>query len=76
VAILSAVEIVNTMIPGTTDAAILCKMAERGQITGGLLDAPLAMARRRHQGYNLNPANTLWSKQYNVWSKSRAEKSR
>jgi phosphate acetyltransferase len=43
VAILSAVEVVNAKIPGTTDAAILCKMADRGQITGGVLDGPLAM---------------------------------
>jgi phosphate acetyltransferase len=43
VAILSAVEVINPKIPGTTDAAILCKMADRGQITGGLLDGPLAM---------------------------------
>jgi phosphate acetyltransferase len=43
VAILSAVEVVNPKIPGTTDAAILCKMADRGQITGGILDGPLAM---------------------------------
>lgn len=43
VAILSAVEVINPKIPGTTDAASLCKMAERGQITGGILDGPLAM---------------------------------
>jgi phosphate acetyltransferase len=43
VAILSAVEVINSKIPGTTDAAILCKMADRGQITGGVLDGPLAM---------------------------------
>jgi phosphate acetyltransferase len=42
VAILSAVEMVNPAIPGTIDAAALCKMAERGQIRGGLLDGPLA----------------------------------
>ena len=42
VAILSAVETVTTKIPSTLDAAALCKMAERGQITGGLLDGPLA----------------------------------
>jgi phosphate acetyltransferase len=42
VAILSAVETVNPKIPSTVDAAALCKMAERGQITGGLLDGPLA----------------------------------
>ncbi len=43
VAILSAIEIINPKIPSTTDAAILCKMADRGQITGGILDGPLAM---------------------------------
>lgn len=42
VAILSAVEVVNPRIPSTLDAAALCKMAERGQITGGVLDGPLA----------------------------------
>jgi phosphotransacetylase len=43
VAILSAVETVTTKIPSTIEAAALCKMAERGQITGGILDGPLAM---------------------------------
>lgn len=43
IAILSAVETVNLAIPGTLDAAALCKMAERGQITGGVLDGPLAL---------------------------------
>jgi len=43
VAILSAVETVTTKIPSTIDAAALCKMVERGQITGGILDGPLAM---------------------------------
>ncbi|HEY2969918.1 MAG TPA: bifunctional enoyl-CoA hydratase/phosphate acetyltransferase [Casimicrobiaceae bacterium] len=42
VAILSAVETVNPKIQGTLDAAALCKMADRGQITGGILDGPLA----------------------------------
>lgn len=42
VAILSAVETVTSKIPSTIDAAALCKMAERGQIVGGLLDGPLA----------------------------------
>jgi phosphate acetyltransferase len=42
VAILSAVETVTTAIPSTIDAAALCKMADRGQITGGELDGPLA----------------------------------
>jgi phosphotransacetylase len=42
VAILAAVETVTTKMPATIDAAALCKMAERGQITGALLDGPLA----------------------------------
>jgi len=42
VAILAAVETVNADMPSTLDAAALCKMADRGQITGGLLDGPLA----------------------------------
>ena len=42
VAILSAVETVTSRIPSTIDAAALCKMADRGQITGALLDGPLA----------------------------------
>jgi phosphate acetyltransferase len=42
VAILSAVETVTPDIPSTIDAAALCKMAEHGQITGGVLDGPLA----------------------------------
>jgi phosphotransacetylase len=42
VAILAAVETVNSKMPSTIDAACLCKMAERGQIKGGLLDGPLA----------------------------------
>ena len=43
VGILSAVETVTPSIPSTLDAAILSKMADRGQITGGLVDGPLAM---------------------------------
>jgi len=43
VGVLSAVETVNPAIPSTLDAAALSKMAERGQITGGLVDGPLAM---------------------------------
>ena len=42
VAILAAVETVTSKMPATIDAAALCKMAERGQIKGGLLDGPLA----------------------------------
>ena len=42
VAILAAVETVNSKMPATIDAAALCKMAERGQIRGGMLDGPLA----------------------------------
>ena len=43
VAILSAVETVNSKIQSTLDAAARCKMADRGQITGGVLDGPLAL---------------------------------
>ncbi|MCK7490693.1 MAG: bifunctional enoyl-CoA hydratase/phosphate acetyltransferase [Comamonadaceae bacterium] len=43
VAILSAMETVNPKVPSTIEAAALCKMAERGQITGGMLDGPLAL---------------------------------
>ena len=43
VAILAAVETVSPKMPSTIDAAALCKMADRGQITGALLDGPLAM---------------------------------
>jgi phosphate acetyltransferase len=42
VAILSAVETVTSKIPSTIEAAALCKMADRGQISGGILDGPLA----------------------------------
>jgi phosphate acetyltransferase len=42
VAILSAAETVSARIPSTVEAAALCKMADRGQITGGILDGPLA----------------------------------
>ncbi|MCW5700023.1 MAG: bifunctional enoyl-CoA hydratase/phosphate acetyltransferase [Rhodospirillales bacterium] len=42
VALLAAVEVVNPTMPATLDAAALCKMADRGQIKGGLLDGPLA----------------------------------
>jgi phosphate acetyltransferase len=42
VAVLAAVETVNSRMPATLDGAALCKMAERGQITGGLVDGPLA----------------------------------
>ncbi|AWB23050.1 phosphate acetyltransferase [Methylobacterium currus] len=43
VAIVSAMETVNPKIPSTVDAAALCKMADRGQITGAVLDGPLAL---------------------------------
>jgi len=42
VALLAAVETVSPNMPATLDAAVLCKMADRGQITGGVLDGPLA----------------------------------
>ncbi|SMF99928.1 phosphate acetyltransferase [Burkholderia singularis] len=61
VAILSAVETVTSKLPSTLDAAALCKMAERGQITGAQLDGPLAFdnainpeaARIKHLGSNV-----------------------
>jgi phosphate acetyltransferase len=43
VAILSAMETVNPDVPSTVEAAALCKMADRGQITGAILDGPLAL---------------------------------
>jgi phosphate acetyltransferase len=43
VAILSAIETVNPKVPSTIDAAALCKMADRGQITGAVIDGPLAL---------------------------------
>ncbi|WP_281649784.1 bifunctional enoyl-CoA hydratase/phosphate acetyltransferase [Novacetimonas hansenii] len=43
VALLSAVETVNPGLQSTLDAAIICKMADRGQITGGIVDGPLAL---------------------------------
>jgi phosphate acetyltransferase len=43
VAILSAMETVNPNVPSTIEAAALCKMADRGQITGAVLDGPLAL---------------------------------
>jgi phosphotransacetylase len=42
VAVLAAVETVTSKMPATIDAAALCKMADRGQITGGIIDGPLA----------------------------------
>ena len=43
VAILSAMETVNPKVPSTVEAAALCKMADRGQIIGAILDGPLAL---------------------------------
>jgi phosphate acetyltransferase len=43
VALLSAMETVTAKVPSTVEAAALCKMADRGQITGALLDGPLAL---------------------------------
>ena len=59
VAILAAVETVNSKMPATLDAAALCKMAERGQIKGGVLDGPLAfdnaISRRRRRSRGSSP---------------------
>jgi len=54
VAILAAVETVNPKMPSTLDAAALCKMADRGQITGGVLDGPLGF----DNAINLQAART------------------
>ena len=54
VAILSAMETVNPKVPSTMEAGALCKMADRGQITGGILDGPLAL----DNAINLNAAKT------------------
>jgi phosphate acetyltransferase len=54
VAILSAMETVSPKVPSTIEAAALCKMAERGQITGGILDGPLAL----DNAINLEAART------------------
>jgi len=43
VAVLSAIETISSKIPSTIDAAALCKMADRGQITGAIIDGPLAL---------------------------------
>jgi len=43
VALLSAMETINTDVPSTIEAGALCKMADRGQITGAILDGPLAL---------------------------------
>ena len=43
VAVLSAMETVNPEVPSTIEAGALCKMADRGQITGGIIDGPLAL---------------------------------
>jgi phosphate acetyltransferase len=43
VALLSAIETVNPKVPSTIEAGALCKMADRGQITGAILDGPLAL---------------------------------
>ena len=62
VAILSAVETVTESIRSTLDAAALCKMADRGQITGGILDGPLAFDNAGEIGLTLlvqETANSL-----------------
>jgi phosphate acetyltransferase len=54
VAVMAAVETVNAKMQATLDAAALCKMAERGQITGALIDGPLAF----DNAVNVEAANT------------------
>jgi phosphate acetyltransferase len=59
VAILSAVETVTQEIRSTLDAAALCKMADRRQITGGILDGPLAFDNAVSIGSGSNQRNRL-----------------
>ena len=59
VALLAAVETIHASMPATLDAAALCKMAERGQIEGALLDGPLALD---------NAINALAAKEKNLTS--------
>jgi hypothetical protein len=63
---MSAMETVNPAVPSTIEAAALCKMAERGQIMGGILDGPLALdmrsTKRRQRSstsFRRWPANVL-----------------
>jgi phosphotransacetylase/acyl dehydratase len=58
-AVLAAVETVNPAMPSTLDAAALCKMAERGQITGGFVDGPLAFD---------NAVSPTWAKEKGIVS--------
>ena len=59
VAILSAVETVTPKIPSTIDAAALCKMAERGQITGGILDGSFSLRQRDRAGSRGDQGDTF-----------------
>ena len=59
VAILSAMETVNPNVPSTIEAAALCKMADRGQITGGILDGPLRARQCNQHGGSSNQENCL-----------------
>ena len=65
VAILSAVETVNSKIQSTLDAAALCKMADRGQIKGGLLDGPLAFDTVSYTHLSCNRPAKPWARSAN-----------
>ncbi len=73
VAILSAMETVNPRVPSTIEAAALCKMAERSQITGGILDGPLALDNAINpQAAQIKPRRVSCGRrsQATVWSAS------
>jgi hypothetical protein len=59
VAVLAAVESVNSKMEATLDAAALCKMADRGQITGGIIDGPLAFDNARERRHLRRRVNAL-----------------
>ena len=81
VAILAAVETVNSKMQATLDAAALCKMAERGQITGGVLDGPLAFdnaiskRRRGSKGFNRRWPEIPTSSSYRISSRGTCSRS-
>jgi phosphate acetyltransferase len=75
VAILSTSETISSNVPSTIDAAALCKMADRGQITGGALDGPLAFDDAVHpeaariKQIDLALAGRLRSWFYRIWNR-------
>ena len=71
VAILSAVETVTPKLRSTLEAAALCKMADRGQITGGLVDGPLAFDNAVSEEAAKQKTSSLWSREGRIFWSSR-----